>query len=134
MFCPAWLMIVSTAMAVLPTPRSPMISSRWPRPIGIIESIDFMPVCIGSCTDLRMMSLISAARMSMAGSSWGRRSLRELIAERAELGAGAAVVDHVADAGDDAAEQRGVDLLGDDHLLAGQLLELGRDRRELRGG
>jgi hypothetical protein len=27
-------MIVSIAMAVLPVPRSPMISSRWPRPIG----------------------------------------------------------------------------------------------------
>ncbi len=27
-------MIVSTPMAVLPVPRSPMISSRWPRPIG----------------------------------------------------------------------------------------------------
>jgi hypothetical protein len=32
-------MIVSIAMAVFPVPRSPMISSRWPRPIGIIESI-----------------------------------------------------------------------------------------------
>ena len=32
-----------------------MISSRWPRPIGIIESIALMPVCIGSCTDLRAM-------------------------------------------------------------------------------
>ena len=30
--------------------RSP--SSRWPRPIGIIESIALMPVCTGSCTDL----------------------------------------------------------------------------------
>ena len=32
-------MIVSTAMVVLPVDRSPMISSRWPRPIGIIASI-----------------------------------------------------------------------------------------------
>src|SRR5665648_1063863 len=31
-----WLMIVSTAIAVLPVCRSPMISWRWPRPIGII--------------------------------------------------------------------------------------------------
>jgi hypothetical protein len=29
-----WLIMVSTAMAVLPVWRSPMISSRWPRPIG----------------------------------------------------------------------------------------------------
>ena len=32
-------MIVSIAIAVLPVWRSPMISSRWPRPIGTIESI-----------------------------------------------------------------------------------------------
>ena len=44
------LMIVSIAIAVLPVWRSPMISSRWPRPIGIIESIAFRPVSIGSFT------------------------------------------------------------------------------------
>ena len=48
-------MIVSIAMAVLPVPRSPMISSRWPRPIGIIESIALMPVCSGSFTGWRTM-------------------------------------------------------------------------------
>src|SRR5918994_1935043 len=31
---PRWLMIVSTAMVVLPVLRSPMISSRWPSPTG----------------------------------------------------------------------------------------------------
>jgi hypothetical protein len=36
------------AMAVLPVWRSPMISSRWPRPTGIMESIALMPVAIGS--------------------------------------------------------------------------------------
>ena len=50
-----WLMIVSMITAVLPVWRSPMISSRWPRPIGISASIAFRPVCIGSCTDLRGM-------------------------------------------------------------------------------
>ncbi len=35
---PFWLMIASMASAVLPVWRSPMISSRWPRPIGIIAS------------------------------------------------------------------------------------------------
>ena len=32
-------MIVSMQIVVLPVERSPMISSRWPRPIGIIASI-----------------------------------------------------------------------------------------------
>src|SRR5262245_57867830 len=48
-----WLMMVSIAMAVLPVWRSPMISSRWPRPIGVIASIALIPVWSGSCTDLR---------------------------------------------------------------------------------
>jgi hypothetical protein len=30
-----------------------MISSRWPRPIGVIASITLMPVCIGSDTGWR---------------------------------------------------------------------------------
>jgi hypothetical protein len=42
-------------MVVLPVARSPMISSRWPRPIGIIASIDMMPVCTGTETDFRLM-------------------------------------------------------------------------------
>ena len=52
-FCPFWLMIASTATAVLPVCRSPMISSRWPRPIGTIASIAFSPVCSGSLTGCR---------------------------------------------------------------------------------
>ena len=48
-------MMVSMAMVVLPVERSPMISSRWPRPIGIIASIAMMPVCTGCETDLRLM-------------------------------------------------------------------------------
>src|ERR1700722_9454679 len=52
---PFWFRIVSMMTAVLPVWRSPMISSRWPRPIGISASIAFRPVCIGSCTDLRGM-------------------------------------------------------------------------------
>ena len=53
---PFWLMIVSTATAVLPVWRSPMISSRWPRPIGTIASIAFRPVCTGCDTDLRAIT------------------------------------------------------------------------------
>ena len=48
-------MMVSIATAVLPVCRSPMISSRCPRPIGISESMAFNPVCIGSFTDRRGM-------------------------------------------------------------------------------
>ena len=62
------LMIVSIAIAVLPVWRSPMISSRWPRPIGIIASIAFRPVCIGSVTGWRCTTpgaLNSAGRVSV---------------------------------------------------------------------
>src|SRR5262245_25527541 len=52
---PRWLRIVSTAIVVLPVLRSPMISSRWPRPIGVIESMALIPVWRGSCTGLRPM-------------------------------------------------------------------------------
>ncbi len=41
-------MIVSTAIDVLPVLRSPMISSRWPRPRANRASIVRMPVCTGS--------------------------------------------------------------------------------------
>ena len=62
------LMIASIAIAVLPVWRSPMISSRWPRPIGIIASIAFSPVCIGSVTGWRCTTpgaLNSAGRVSV---------------------------------------------------------------------
>ncbi len=61
---PFWLMIVSSAMAVLPVWRSPMISSRWPRPMGIIESMALRPVCSGSFTGCR--STTPGASRSMA--------------------------------------------------------------------
>ncbi len=65
---PFWLMIVSTATAVLPVWRSPMISSRWPRPIGIIESMALMPVCSGSLTGDR--SVTPGAIFSMGANSF----------------------------------------------------------------
>src|SRR5438132_1355916 len=64
---PRWLRIVSIAIAVLPVPRSPMISSRWPRPIAVIESIALIPVSIGSFTGWRCTTpgaLNSAGRYS----------------------------------------------------------------------
>ena len=47
-------MIASIATAVLPVWRSPMISSRWPRPTGTMESMDFRARSrTGWSTDLR---------------------------------------------------------------------------------
>src|SRR5439155_313846 len=44
-------MMVSTATAVFPVCLSPIMSSRWPRPIGTMESIALRPVCTGCETD-----------------------------------------------------------------------------------
>src|SRR4249919_252789 len=66
---PRWLRIVSIATAVLPVERSPMMSSRWPRPIAVIESIALSPVYIGSFTGCRLMTpgaLNSSGRRSVA--------------------------------------------------------------------
>ena len=61
-------MIVSIAIAVLPVWRSPMISSRWPRPMAIIESIAFRPVCIGS---MHRLALDDAGRLELGGAGLG---------------------------------------------------------------
>jgi hypothetical protein len=53
---PFWLMIVSIAIAVLPVCRSPMMSSRCPRPIGMSASIALMPVWTGVSTPCRTMT------------------------------------------------------------------------------
>ena len=92
-------MIVSIAIAVLPVWRSPMISSRWPRPIGIIPSIDIRPVWTGSVDRL---ALDHAGGFELG---------------RAGLGGGdlAAVVERAAERVDHAAEQ----LLADRDLAAG---------------
>ena len=41
-----WFRMVSMAMAVLPVCRSPIMSSRWPRPIGIRLSTALRPVVL----------------------------------------------------------------------------------------
>src|SRR6516164_9417104 len=67
-----WLMIVSMAIAVLPVCRSPMISSRWPRPIGVIASMALIPVCSGSLTFWRCTTdgaCSSSARSSVPSMS-----------------------------------------------------------------
>ena len=56
------------AIADLPVLRSPMISSRWPRPIGVMASIALIPVCIGSSTGCR--SAIPGAGDSTARLCW----------------------------------------------------------------
>ena len=89
---PRWLRIVSTQIAVLPVVRSPMISSRWPRPIGIIESIAFRPVWSGSFTGWRSTT-------PGALNSSGRRSDDSI----------GPAVDRVAERVDDAADQRVAD-------------------------
>ena len=53
------------AMAVLPVWRSPIISSRWPRPMGNMESMVRIPVSMGVFTGWR-------SRMPGAGASMGR--------------------------------------------------------------
>ena len=75
-----------------------MISSRWPRPIGIMPSMALMPVCTGVSTDLRVVT-------SGAMRSTGRR-----------LGRGdrALAVDRLAERVDHAAEQRVADRHLDD--------------------
>src|ERR1700761_5757084 len=56
-----WFRRVSSAIAVLPVWRSPMINSRWPRPIGVSASIALRPVAIGSPAGLRGGSLGAVA-------------------------------------------------------------------------
>ena len=48
--------MVSIATAVLPIWRSPMISSRCPRPMGTIESMALSPVCRGCFTGWRKIT------------------------------------------------------------------------------
>ena len=70
---PFWLMIVSRMMAVFPVCRSPMISSRCPRPMGIIESMALMPVCSGSRTGWR--SITPGAMRSIGSAAGGDGAL-----------------------------------------------------------
>ena len=119
MSLPFWLMIVSIATAVLPVWRSPMISSRWPRPIGTIESIDLRPVCTGWLTDWR--AITPGATFSMTSSHLG--------VDRA------LAVDRLAERVDDAADQLGADRHFEDaagaldRVAFGDVLVLAQDHR-----
>ena len=86
-------MIVSIAIVVLPVARSPMISWRWPRPIGVIASIALMPVASGSCTDLRCHH---AGRLELQGAAALGLDVAEAVdrgAERVDDAAEEAVAD-----------------------------------------
>ena len=63
-----WLIMASIVTAVLPVWRSPMMSSRWPRPIGTMESMALRPVCSGWFTGWR--SITPGAMRSMGLLSW----------------------------------------------------------------
>ena len=65
-----WLTMASMAMAVLPVLRSPMMSSRWPRPMGTIASMARRPVWTGSHTGWR--SMMPGALNSMGATVRGR--------------------------------------------------------------
>ena len=86
-------MIVSIATAVLPVWRSPMISSRWPRPIGTIASIDFKPG-------------LHRLRHRLAPDDAGRDLLDDVGFLRVDR---ALAVDRLAERVDDAADQLGAD-------------------------
>src|SRR3954451_14688837 len=79
-----------------------MISSRCPRPIGIIESIAFSPVCTGSLTGWRWIT-------PGALNSSGRRSAALIRALAAGGVDRARAVERVAERVDDAPDQLGPD-------------------------
>src|SRR6266702_3640448 len=108
--CCRWLMIVSRHSAVLPVFWSPMISSRWPRPMLVIASMALMPVSSGSLTDWR----------------W---TTEEAVADRhRQHAAGAADLVALLDAGrlaeDDAADLADVEVEGCAQEAAGELQQL----------
>src|SRR4026207_784267 len=93
-FC-FWLRSVPTATVVLPVWRSPMMSWRWPRPIGVMASTDFRPVWSGSGTGGR--------RVDGGARDGGRRLARE---RASRLGVDLAqTVDRLGERVDDAAEE-----------------------------
>src|SRR5438477_524113 len=99
-------MIVSSRIAVLPVWRSPMISSRWPRPIGIMASM-----ALKSLSRALMTSVMSCDPMlNSALPSRLRTSLDEDLApELVQPGRHAGVGEPVSHLQDQAAEDGRVD-------------------------
>src|SRR5665811_1291239 len=125
---PFWLMIVSIAMAVLPVWRSPMISSRWPRPIGISASTALMPVSTGEATDLRVTTpgaIRSTQRVHHAPEQRGPDGNLHDPAGRLD---DVAFLDRGRVAQDDGADRLLGQVEGHAHDAAGKFQELGRQR------
>ena len=76
-----------------------MISSRWPRPIGISASIALRPVAIGSCTDLRgmMPGALTSTRHALLGLD--RALAVDRVAERVDHAAEQPLADRHVDDG-----------------------------------
>src|SRR5438309_112541 len=123
-----WFRIVSIRIAVFPVERSPMISSRWPRPMFVIESIALMPVWSGSFTGWR-------ATTPGALNSSGRRSSAS-IAPRPSIGlpSGSTTRPSRARLQDDPADELRVDAARRVDLAACRLLDLAHDRICFRVG
>ena len=98
-----WLMIVSTAIWDLPVCRSPMMSWRWPRPIGVIASNGLEA---GLQRLVHRLALHDGGRLQLERAAG-------LGLDRAEA------VDRLAERVDDAAEEVVAD--GDGEDLAGPL-------------
>ena len=73
---------MSIASAVLPTLRSPIISSRWPRPIGIAASMAITPVQSVSIDGFPFDDFRCGAKQGQRWMDWQCRSFIERIAER----------------------------------------------------
>ena len=86
-------MIVSTATAVLPVWRSPMISSRWPRPIGTMPSMALRPVCSGSLTGDRSTTPGAMRSIGMNCFAGDRALAVDRLAERVDDAADHLVAD-----------------------------------------
>src|SRR5207237_318381 len=147
---PFWLMIASRATAVLPVLRSPMISSRWPRPTGVMASMALMPVCRGVSTGWRsatpgatnstsrecgvtigpLPSLSSCVRRTetiSSGLNFCMAALDQLIADDFQLMANAGVIAPVAHLHDHSAEQFGIDFFFEHRLAFGQFTKLANE-------
>jgi hypothetical protein len=140
-------MIVSMAIAVLPVWRSPMISSRWPRPIGIRDQrVDRLDAGLDRGVD--SLAHDDAGGDPLDGSRPRRRD-RALVIERAAEGVddateqrltdrdfrhatrrldGVAFLDVARLAEDDRSDRLLLEVQGDAHHAARELQQLLRER------
>ena len=143
---PFWLMIVSMAMAVLPVWRSPMISSRWPRPIGMSASMALIAGLDrrvdrladddagGDALDRAGLASRRSGPCRRAGARAGRRPGRAAPAPTGTSTTRPVVLTvspsliAVGVAEDDRADRLLLEVEGHAHHPAGELEQLGRER------